>query len=285
MSDRARYLECSAPSMGSAVGRLVKCSLPAMAMALLHLLAASACSAQAQPDSPQAMLQAASEALKAEKVDESAKLAKKAAEVGRQDAAIQQRAAEILFLSGDPQASLPYFDRAIELDAKLAPHNWQRGVALGCAGKFSEGADQFRLHHEVNPDDVENSAWYFLCVAKTKGKAAAEAALIPSRGDRRQPMMSVLKMLQGTLAPNEVLTAAETSTKAGPERKLAMFYGLLYVGLYYDSIGESEKALAALERSMSVADTDYMGRTARIYRLHRFDNSPSSSSKPSAPAK
>jgi lipoprotein NlpI len=230
-------------------------------------------------------LQAAGDALKADKVEEAIKLARQAAEGAPKDALVQQRAAETLFLAGDLDGSLPCFDRANELDATLAPHNWQRGVALGCAGKFTEGAEQFRSHHEVNPDDVENSAWYFLCVAKTKGKAAAEAALIPSRGDRRQPMMSVLRMLQGTLTPDEVFAAAEANTKEGPQRKLAMFYGFLYGGLYYDSIGESEKARSALDRSINLADKDYMGITARIYRNHRFDNSPPSSSQPPTPGK
>ena len=57
-----------------------------------------------------------------------------------------------------------------------------------------------------------------------------------------------------------------------------MFYGFLYVGLYYDSIGEIEKARSALDRSVELADPDYMGRTAKIYRDHRFAKSPDGSS-------
>ena len=242
-------------------------------------------SALAQAQSPQALLRSANEALQADKFEGAIGLAKRASESDRKAAFVQQRAGEILFQAGAIEDSLVCFDRAIKLDESLRPHNWQRGVALGCAGKFAEGAEQFRLHHEVNPDDVENSAWYFLCVAKTKGRAAAEASLIPSRGDPRQPMMSVLKMLRGTLAPNEVLAAAEANTKEGDDRKLAMFYGFLYVGLYYDSIGESEKARSALDRSVALADKDYMGRTARIYLEHRFAKSPPGSSKPAAVSK
>jgi hypothetical protein len=94
-------------------------------------------------------------------------------------------------------------------------------------------------------------------------------------------MMSVLKMLRGTLAPDEVLVAAKANTKEGPERKMAMFYGFLYVGIYYDSIGESEKAQSALDQSIALADKDYMGRTARIYREHRFPKLPAGSPKES----
>lgn len=220
-------------------------------------------------------IQAAGAAYNAGKLDEAVKNAEAARAAAPDDASVQQTAGQVLFLSGKVAESLPCFERANQLDATLAPHNWQRGVALGCAGKFKEGADQFGQHHEVNPDDVENSAWYFLCVAKTKGKAAALQTLIPSRGDSRQPMMSVLKMLQGTLAPEEVLVAAKANTKEGPERKTAMFYGFLYVGLYYDSIGESEKAASALDSSITFAQKDYMGRTAQIYRELRFAKTPS----------
>ncbi len=104
----------------------------------------------------------------------------------------------------------------------------------------------------------------FLCVAKSKSVADAKASIIGSQGDRREPMMSVLKMLQGTLKPDEVLVAAKANTKEGPERKLALFYGFLYVGLYYDSIGEGEKASAALDSCLAHAGKDYMGRTPRF---------------------
>ncbi len=217
---------------------------------------------------------------KAGKYDEVAKIAKEAAELAPKDAGVQQRAGEFMFLAGKAAESIPLFDRANELDPRLSALNWQRGVALGCVGRFEEGAEQFRIHHEVNPDDVENSAWYYLCVAKTKGKEAAEKSLIPSRGDARQPMMSILKMLHGRLKPEEVLEAAKSNTADGPERKMALFYGFLYVGLYHDSIGESEKAVTALEQSIAHADDDYMGRTARIYRELRFAKSLTKSAEP-----
>ncbi|MCC6510983.1 MAG: hypothetical protein IT423_17915 [Pirellulaceae bacterium] len=239
------------------------------------MLVATTCLAQDNPlQKANQLLQSANTAYRADKFDEAAKLALEAAKLAPEEVDVQQGAAQLLFLSGKVEESLPSFEKANQLDKTLAPHNWQRGVALGCAGKFAEGAAQFGLHHDVNPDDVENSAWYFLCIAKTKGKAAAEASVIGSRGDRREPMMSVLKMLQGTLKPDEVLVAAKTNTKEGPERKMALFYGFLYVGLYYDSIGEDEKAAAALNSSIANASKDYMGRTAQIYKDLRFAKSP-----------
>ena len=55
----------------------------------------------------------------------------------------------------------------MELEPARTAHNWQRGIALATCGDFERAAEQFRVHHQVNPDDVENSAWYFLCVAKS----------------------------------------------------------------------------------------------------------------------
>lgn len=291
MSDRARYREVAIPTMGRLVtsagsGRLARAPIARIVIASTLILAAALAAvpclaAEADLTKARSLLREADIALRAEKLEAAARLATEASASAEDHAGVQQRAGEILFLSGEVDQSLPCFDRANRLDPTLAPHNWQRGVALGCAGKFAEGAEQFRVHHEVNPDDVENSAWYFLCVAKTKGKAAAEAAIIPSRGDSRPPMMSVLKMLRGTLEPDEVLVAAKANTKDGDERKMAMFYGFLYVGIYYDSIGETEKALRALDSSIALAGKDYMGRTARIYRDHRFKKLPAGSSNES----
>lgn len=288
MSDPAPYRQYPIPTMGELslsenVARLGRSGILGV-LAVSTLILAGNLTPECRADDAaleraRMLLREADSRLRAEKLGEAAKLATEASAAAENHAGVQQRAGEILFLSGQVEESLPCFDRANQLDTTLAPHNWQRGVALGCVGKFAEGAEQFRLHHEVNPDDVENSAWYFLCVAKTKGKAAAEAAIIPSRGDSRQPMMAVLKMLRGTLTPEEVLVAAKANTKEGPERKMAMFYGFLYVGIYYDSIGESEKAVTALDQSIAQAGKDYMGRTARIYREYRFKKLPAGSVK------
>jgi lipoprotein NlpI len=202
-----------------------------------------------------------------------AQTAEKAAEAARQannSPQILQRSAELLYLSGHSKASLPIFDRVVELVPEQAPYNWQRGIALSSGGRFEEGAEQFKTHHEVNPDDVENSAWYFLCIAKTQGVEAARKTVIPSRGDGRQPMMSVLQMLQGKLQPEEVLAAAEENTPSGEPRKRAQFYAALYVGLYYDSLGDDRQAAEYLKKSLSYGVSGYMADTARVYLADRF---------------
>lgn len=189
------------------------------------------------------------------------------------DLRVQQRAAELLYLSGYAKESLPAFDRVIELDPSKAAQNWQRGIALATAGEFKRGAEQFKLHHDVNPDDVENSAWYFLCVAKSEGVEAAKKAVIGSRGDSRPPMMEILKMLKGEATPDQVLEAAAKSGRNEFETNNAKSFGDLYVGLYFDSMGKSEEARKYLKRSLDYDVVSYMSRTAKVYLETRFKNS------------
>ena len=58
-----------------------------------------------------------------------------------------------------------------------APYLWQRGIALYYAGRYDDCRRQFESHRSVNPDDVENAAWHFLCVARAESPAKARAAL------------------------------------------------------------------------------------------------------------
>src|SRR5579885_1436778 len=82
------------------------------------------------------------------------------------------------FRNNDVAGSLADFDRAARLDPQFAPQLWQRGIADYYVGKFREGRRQFELHQTVNPHDVENAAWHFLCVARLEGVAEARTALL-----------------------------------------------------------------------------------------------------------
>lgn len=217
-------------------------------------------------------LDEAENSLAAKEYDKAVEHAKQAADKEKRSTRIQQRAGEIIFLAGKPTESLPYFDKANELEPQLAADNWQRGIALACASKWKEGAAQFKLHHDVNPNDVENSAWYFLCLAKSENPTKAEETIIPSGGDPRPPMMAVLEMLKGKKTPEEVITSAEQMTVAGSQRELALFYADLYVGLYYDSIGKSTEAKKFLQSSLTRKTGGYMLDTARIYLDHQLKN-------------
>ncbi len=71
------------------------------------------------------------------------------------------------------------FDRVVALQPEVAPQLWQRGIALYYAGRFDAGRLQFESHRTVNPADVENAAWHFLCVAKAESAAAAKDRMLP----------------------------------------------------------------------------------------------------------
>lgn len=223
-------------------------------------------------------LRDAQRALNAGKFDEASQQAREAAEMAQESADLLQASAEILYRSGNAKESLSLFDRVVKLTPQSAPYNWQRGIALCNCGEWEKGAAQFKTHHDVNPDDVENSAWYFLCVAKTKGLEAARKTVIPSRGDGRQPMMSVLKMLKGEIEPDAVVQAGVDNTPPGLQRARAQFYADLYVGLYYDCLDESESAQKYLQRSLTYGNSGYMVDVARVYLADRFPQ-PAESSK------
>ncbi len=217
------------------------------------------------------LLQEAGSLLSSKSYVEAAAKAKSAAGLEPDNVGLIQRAAEIVYRSGFSKESLPLFDRVVELAPEAAPQNWQRGIALCNCAEWERGALQFKTHHDVNPDDVENSAWFFLCVAKTKGLEAARKTVIPSRGDGRQPMMSVLKMLQGKLEPDAVIEAAKSNTTPGTYgSQQAQFYADLYVGLYYDCLDDAQLAEKYLRRSLTYGVEGYMVDVARVYLADRF---------------
>jgi lipoprotein NlpI len=138
------------------------------------------------------------------------------------------------------------FDEFLKANPKAAPDHWRRGIALYYAGKFDEGRKQFDLHRTVNPEDVENSAWHYLCNARATSPKKAREELIPVSKDARVPMKQVLELFAGKLKPHDVLEAAEKAKLGDEGLKEARFYANLYVGLYYESEGNAKKALEHL---------------------------------------
>ncbi|MEP7364973.1 MAG: tetratricopeptide repeat protein, partial [Acidobacteriota bacterium] len=128
------------------------------------------------------------------------------------------------------------FDRVVQLSPNSAPYLWQRGIALYYAGKYKECRAQFESHRAVNPNDVENATWHYLCVARAEPPELARAALLPVGPDARRPMREVLDMFAGKLTPAQVLRAAGDSPEAN-------FYAHLYIALYNEGIGKTAQAL------------------------------------------
>jgi len=174
--------------------------------------------------------------------------------------ALMRRAVED-FSRGRIAESTAGFDEVARRRPDLAPQLWQRGIALYYAGRYADCRAQFESHRTVNPNDVENAAWHFLCVARADTPAAATAALLPVGPDARVPMRQVYQMFRGDLTPVEVLAAA------GEEAR-ALFYAHLYVGLYYEALGDEARALehitaAAADRYATAGG--YMHLVAQVH--------------------
>jgi lipoprotein NlpI len=149
--------------------------------------------------------------------------------------ALLDRAADE-FAAGRFRQSAQTFDEAAKIIPQEAPYLWQRGIALYYAGRYTDCRRQFESHRTVNPDDVENAAWHFLCVAREQTPENARAALLPVGPDPRSPMREVYQMFRGALMPEEVLKAAGNSPSA-------QFYAHLYIGLYSEAVARKDIAL------------------------------------------
>lgn len=172
------------------------------------------------------------------------------------------RQAETDFLAGRVEESMVNFDQVVQLRPDVAPQLWQRGIALYYAGRYEECRQQFESHRLVNPADVENAAWHFLCVAQSDGSDAALAALLPVGRDGRAPMPEIYEMFGGRMSQEDVLAAAGDSPRG-------QFYAHLYLGLYREALGQSEDAresilLAAADRFAAVGG--YMHGVAVVHR-------------------
>ena len=105
------------------------------------------------------------------------------------------------FAKGRITESVAAFDELARVAPAEAPYLWQRGIALYYAGRYKDCRAQFESHRKVNPDDVENAAWHFLCVARDESPSAARAALLPVGPDPRAPMREVSRCFGARSAP------------------------------------------------------------------------------------
>jgi lipoprotein NlpI len=146
------------------------------------------------------------------------------------------------FKAGKIDDSIADFDALVHLRPEKERELWERGIAHYYAARFADGARQFEHYQTFHDDDVENSVWRFLCVARADGVEKARRGMLPIKNDRRVPMMEIYGLFRGEKKPDEVLAAAEAGDASAPERNSRRFYAHLYLGLYHEVHGDPKRA-------------------------------------------
>jgi lipoprotein NlpI len=179
-------------------------------------------------------------------------------------AAYDQRGSEH-FILGHIQESLNDFDKFLALQPAAAPGHWKRGISLYYARRYEEGRKQFKDGDKIFADDVENAVWHFLCNAKLQGIDKARADMLTIGKDKRVPLMEIYDLFMGKCKPADVLTAAQAGDVPAELRKQQLFYGHLYLGLYYDALGDKRKALEQMALAADKYRFGYMGDVAHVH--------------------
>ena len=174
------------------------------------------------------------------------------------------------FRLGNFQESVQDFDKYIELDPMAERRLWERGISCYFAGMYKEGAEQFALYQTYQDNDVENSIWRFLCMAKTDGLEKARTQMLPIKNDPRVPLMEAYALFQGKSTPEKVLAAAQAGTPTEVELASRMFYAHLYLGLYYEAHGQRPLAQSHLRQAWqdhqkTRSISRYMWHVARVH--------------------
>lgn len=180
-------------------------------------------------------------------------------ELDKKDADAFQRRGSVHFKMAKFKESIADFDRYIELNPEAKVSHWQRGIAYYYAGQYADGRKQFEGYQNHDKNDVENAVWHFMCMARSDGIAKTRKAILPIGDDRRVPMRQVYDLYKGDLKPADVLAAAKVSRE--------LFYAHLYVGIYYDLLGDKQKAFEHLDLATEKHRIGhYMWDVARVHR-------------------
>ena len=170
------------------------------------------------------------------------------------------------FFAGRIAESLVEWDAQVKEDPAALPGHWQRGLALYYADRFRDGRAQFETHQKVNSEDVENAAWHFLCVVKLENVEAARKVFIPITRDTRVPMKEIHALYAGKGTPEAVMKAAEAGDVPPAVRSRQLCYAHLYLGLYFEVLGDAAKAKSHMLKAAKLAPAaNYMGQVAVVH--------------------
>lgn len=169
------------------------------------------------------------------------------------------------FFAGNYRQSVKDFDRLVELEPARRQSLWERGISYYFAGDFAKGAEQFADYQNYHDQDVENSVFRYLCVAKADGVKQARETLLPIENDPRPGLMEVFRLYEGKETPQNVLEDMQQTKLTGPAAAGYRFYTLLYVGLYYDAHGDDALAVKYLAEASDPKLLEAGGRRISRY--------------------
>ena len=178
-----------------------------------------------------------------------------------------------LFAAADVGGSARAFDAAWEVaPEEVRRRLWQRGISLYYAGRFAEGARQFREDATTNSSDSEEAIWCFLCEARSLGPAAARERFVPTGPDSRPLLRAALVAFREGAGAEAILAAAPPPGRlatVAPGGLKDLFYATLYAGLYCEAEGREAEArhylTTAAEMKYANRSGDYMGAVARVH--------------------
>lgn len=168
------------------------------------------------------------------------------------------------FKLGKIKESLKDYNKAEELNPQLTPYLWQRGLSYYYLGKYAQAARQFEIDLSVNSLDVEETIWYYLCIARLENDQEAKKSLLPVKYDPRPIMRQIYQLFAGNCS---VETLIELANK-GDIRDL--LYSNLYAGLYYEAQKDEQKSTLYLNEAVTYEINDYMWYLARIHQQLRL---------------
>ena len=161
--------------------------------------------------------------------------------------------------------SVADFDQFVKLRPDLEPRQWERGLSFYYAGQFEKGAKQFELYQTYHDNDVENSVWRYACLARKEGTEKARETILPIRNDPRVPMMQIYNMFRAKLLPEAVLKTARAGRPTSKALNNRLFYANFYIGLFFESKGDTGKARRHILASQKHKVAHYMWDVARYH--------------------
>jgi lipoprotein NlpI len=174
------------------------------------------------------------------------------------------------FRLGRLEPSVADFDRYVQLQPERAARQWERGIALYYVGRFRDGAKQFEQYQTFQNNDVENSVWRYLCLARADSVDVARATLLPIENDQRIPMMQILELYRGKIQPDDVLAAVKQGNPSPEQLASRQFYAHLYLGLYYEANGKLDLARKYIELAADPRLQRHAGLNAYMWDVARI---------------